>query len=99
MLENRRFLKFSRDNYFPSQNSVLLGINILKILTFLQVIICVKRKKKNLGPLFSFAGGWGVEFFLFPMCSHKVLTVFLSSFQCVLNMFPIAPHFIPYPLP
>jgi hypothetical protein len=60
MLKNRRFLNISRDNYFPSQISVLLGDNILKILTFLQAIICVKRKgKKNLGTLFSFEGGWG----------------------------------------
>jgi hypothetical protein len=34
----------------------------------------------------------GVGFLLFSICSHQVLNVFL-------NVFPIAPHFIPNPSP
>jgi hypothetical protein len=51
-----------------------------------------------------------VGFLLFLMCSHEILTVLPSSFQCVFKLFlkffyvfpnllPIAPHFIPNHLP
>jgi len=40
---------------------------------------------------FPLGGGWRCWIFFYPI-------VFLSSSQWVPNMFPIAPHFIPYPL-
>jgi hypothetical protein len=44
-------------------------------------------------------GSWGVGFLLLPMCSYEVLTMSQSSSQWVPNIFPIVPHFVPYPLP
>jgi len=56
------------------------------------------------GPLLGrVAGGQGVKHLLFSMCSHQVLIVFPSRTQWVpnifLNIFPIAPPFVPYALP
>jgi hypothetical protein len=43
--------------------------------------------------------GVQVLFFFWGCRNFVVLNVFALSFQCVPNMFPINPHFIPYPLP
>ncbi len=55
------------------------------------------------GPLLGRMGGRGVKPLLFSMCSHQVLIVFPSRKQWVpnifLNIFPIAPPFVPYALP
>jgi hypothetical protein len=58
--------------------------------------------KTHVAQFFSFAdskGKSGGYFGFFPMCSHQVLNGFSIYFPSLhLNMFPIAPHFVPYAL-
>jgi hypothetical protein len=44
--------------------------------------------------------GGGVDVLLFPMCSNYAPNMFPKLPICLFtNMFPIAPHFMPYHLP